>query len=80
MVDVKGCDSATIPANSYLAGIKAVRRKISAICPLILAMRNKLSSRIIFLATQPAVSNDFAPMCSHLVTPARDESPAVLGP
>ncbi|RWO35476.1 MAG: hypothetical protein EOS08_04200 [Mesorhizobium sp.] len=58
MVDVKGCDSATIPASSYVAGIKAVRRKKPAICPLTLAMPNEPSNRIIFLATQPAVSND----------------------
>ncbi|RWI16829.1 MAG: hypothetical protein EOQ92_25130 [Mesorhizobium sp.] len=60
MVDIKGYDSAPIPASSYVAGSSQFIEKFLLFFPLISAMPNKLSSRIIFLAVQPAVSTDCA--------------------
>lgn len=69
MVDVKGCDSATIPASSYVAGIKAVRRKKPAICPLTLAMPNESSTaRLHWLATSRRLLWSLVLSLDHSVT------------
>ncbi|RWQ21723.1 hypothetical protein [Mesorhizobium sp.] len=58
MVDVKGYDSAAIPASSCVAGIKAVRRKNSCYLSINFSYAQDAIDPHYFLATQPAVSND----------------------